>query len=52
MIQNFDREDPIAKNHIALRRGPLMLAQENRLGYSVDKPVDIAVKDDGYVDTI
>ena len=27
-----------------------MLAEENRLGYSVDDPVDIAVGPDGYVD--
>ncbi len=48
-VPSFDKEDPIAKNHIALRRGPLMLAQDSRLGYSVDEA--IAVKtDDGYVD--
>lgn len=52
MIPTFDREDPIAKNHIALRRGPVMLAQENRLGYSVDKPVKIKVNKDSYVDAI
>ncbi len=50
MTPTFDREDPIAHRHIALRRGPVMLAQENRLGYSVDDPVDIAVRPDGYVD--
>lgn len=50
MIPTFDEEDPIANRHIALRRGPVMLAQENRLGYSVDEPVDIAVNADGYVD--
>ena len=50
MISTFDREDPIAKNHIALRRGPVMLAQENRLGYSVDDPVEVKVNDDGYID--
>ena len=49
MIQTYDKEDPIAHRHIALRRGPVMLAQENRLGYSVDDPVDIAVGEDGYV---
>ena len=27
-----------------------LLAQENRLGYSVDEPVDILVQEDGYVD--
>lgn len=42
--------DPNAKNHIALLRGPIVLAQENRLGYSVDVPVKVKVSDDGYVD--
>jgi len=45
----YDEEDPIAKNHRALRRGPVILAQEKRLGYSVDEPVDILVGEDGYV---
>jgi len=49
MISTYDEEDPIAKNHLAIRRGPLILAQENRLGYSVDEPVDIKVERDGYV---
>lgn len=49
VIPTFDREDPIAHNHIALRRGPLMLAQENRLGYSVDDPIAVEVEADGYV---
>ena len=49
MVATYDNEDPIAHKHIALRRGPIMLAQENRLGYSVDEPVDIKVVD-GYVD--
>ncbi len=52
MIPTFDEEDPIAKNHIALQRGPIILAQENRLGYSVDEAVDIEVASDGYVDVI
>ncbi len=46
----FDREDPLAKHHVALRRGPVMLAQENRLGYSVDDACSIKTNDDGYVD--
>jgi hypothetical protein len=50
MVATFDKEDPIAKNHLALRRGPLMLAQDVRLGYSVDAPADILVRSDGYVD--
>ncbi len=50
MVSTFDREDPLAHRHIALRRGPVMLAQENRLGYSVDTPIDVEVGEDGYVD--
>lgn len=50
VIPTYDEEDPIAKNHIALRRGPVILAQENRLGYSVDDPISIKVNSDGYVD--
>jgi len=51
MYEDLNEEDPLAKHHLALRRGPIILAQENRLGYSVDDPVNIAVKADGYVDT-
>ena len=50
MISTFDEEDPKAKDHIALRRGPIVLAQDDRLGYSVDNPVSIQVNEDGYVD--
>ncbi len=50
VIPTFDEEDPMAKYHIALRRGPITLAQENRLGYSVDEPVTICVDEMGYVD--
>ena len=46
IVPTFDREDPLAKHHIALQRGPLMLAQENRLGYSVDDPIDVAINKD------
>lgn len=49
VIPVFDVEDPMAKNHVALLRGPIVLAQDNRLGYSVDDPVSIRVVD-GYVD--
>lgn len=52
MIPTYDKEDPIAHRHIALRRGPLMLAQDNRLGYSVDEPVDVTVQNDGYVNAV
>ena len=50
MVPVYDIEDPIAKNHIALQRGPIVLAQENRLGYNVDEPVNIKVNEEGYVD--
>lgn len=50
MVSTYDEEDPIAKNHIALRRGPIILAQENRLGYSVDNPIKIKTDADGHVD--
>lgn len=52
IVPTFDKEDPIAHRHIALRRGPVMLAQENRLGYSVDDPIDVRVNPDGYVDVV
>ena len=50
VVPVFDKEDPIAHKHIAVRRGPIMLAQENRLGYSVDDPIDVLVNPDGTVD--
>lgn len=50
IIPTYDEEDPMAKKHLAFRRGPIVLAQENRLGYCVDEPVDILVGDDGYVE--
>lgn len=49
MVLSYDREDPIAHKHIALRRGPIMQAQENRLGYSVDDPINVAVDENGFV---
>lgn len=52
IVSTFDEEDPKAKYHLALRRGPLVLAQENRLGYSVDEPIDIKVEEDGYVEAV
>ena len=50
MIPTYDEEDPLAKYRRALRRGPIILAQENRLDYSVDDAVALLVKEDGYVD--
>ena len=52
IVPTYDEEDSKAKKHIALRRGPIMLAQENRLGYNVDDEVEIVVRDDGYVDAV
>lgn len=49
MKPTFDEEDPVAKNHLALRRGPIILAQDNRLGYNLEEPVDIEVEADNYV---
>lgn len=49
LVPLYDEEDPLAKNHIALKRGPIVLAQENRLGYSVDTPISVKVENDGYV---
>lgn len=40
---------PEAKFHIALRRGPLVLARDARLDGTVDEAVDIAYDDEGYV---
>ena len=48
----FDREDPLAREHMAFRRGPVMLAQDSRLGYDVDRAVRVAVGADGYVDAV
>ena len=50
VIPKYDEEDPIAKNHISLRRGPVMLAQDENLGYSTDVPISVKVQD-GYVNT-
>lgn len=48
-IPSYDEEDPMAKKHVALRRGPLVLAQDSRLGYDLDKAVEICADSDGYV---
>lgn len=40
-IPSFDKEDPLAKDHIAIKKGPLMLAQDSRLGYDLTKPANI-----------
>ncbi len=50
MCPTFDKEHPSTCRHIAIQYGPLMLAQENRLGYSVDDAVSVKVNEDGFVD--
>lgn len=51
-IPTFDKEDPLAKDHIALRHGPLMLAQDSRLGYDPEEPISVKVDSNGYVATL
>lgn len=41
VIPTYDEEDPLAKNNIALQRGPIMLAQDARLGYDLSAPAGI-----------
>ena len=50
MIATHDVEDPMARRHVALRRGPVMLAEDERLGYSTDTPVAVASDANGYAD--
>lgn len=50
MIPTYDEEDPLAKDHIAIKRGPLILAADNRLGRSVDEPIPVAVNAGGIID--
>lgn len=50
VVPTFDTEDPLAKKHVALRRGPIMLATETRLGNENGEPVDIVISDDETVD--
>ena len=52
ILPTFDKEDPLAKNHIALRRGPIMLALDNRLGNNVDDLLNIEIDKDGYVNAV
>lgn len=52
MLPTMDYEDELAKYNISLRRGPIALALENRLGRSVDEPTPILVNDEGYVDVV
>jgi len=49
VIPVYDEEDPMAKNHIAFERGPIVFAQDNRLGYSVDDAVSFDCNEDGTI---
>lgn len=51
MASSFDREDPQAKDCIAIQKGPLILAIENRLGRDVAKPLPIKINEDHTIDT-
>lgn len=51
MVPSYDEEDLAAKYHIALRRGPLVLAADSYLGYDAAGVFPIAVGDDGCVNT-
>lgn len=49
MVSSYDEEDPQAKRHICLRRGPLVLAASGELGYDASGVFDIEVEEDGTV---
>ena len=51
VVPYFDEEDPVAKHHLALRRGPLVMAVDSRLGRDAGDVFDIDVSEDGYVKT-
>ncbi|MBE6739464.1 MAG: hypothetical protein E7565_03995 [Ruminococcaceae bacterium] len=48
VIPTYDKEDPEAKNTIALQKGPLMFAQDSRFGYDMTKAAKI-IDDNGIV---
>lgn len=52
VVPTYDEEDPLAHKHVALRRGPVVMAQDNRLGYSVDESVALKISPEGYVDVL
>ncbi len=51
MLPSYDEEDSRAKYHLALRRGPIILAVDSQLGYDAGNIFDIDVTEDGYVET-
>lgn len=52
VVPKYDKEDPIAYKHIALQRGPVMLAQDETLGYSLDEGISVEISDEGAVDVV
>lgn len=48
MVNETVYESPDAKFHVALRRGPIILARDARLGENVDEPVDVLSDIAGY----
>ncbi len=51
MISTYDKENPKAKDYIALRQGPIVLAADEELGYDVAGVFPVAVTQDGFVPT-
>lgn len=49
IVPTYDEQDPEAFKHIALIRGPIVLAQDSRNGYSLDEPMDIDVDSSGHI---
>ena len=52
LVPHFDKQDISAKNHIALQRGPIILAQDERLGYSLDVPADLWLDENNCVKAV
>ncbi len=52
IVPSFDAEHPLACKHIALQRGPIMLAQDTRLGVNPDSAVAIKVREGAFVDAV
>lgn len=42
------KDDPAAKRHIALKRGPVILARDQRFGEDLQKPVKILTDEEGF----
>ncbi|MBE6689199.1 MAG: hypothetical protein E7588_08015 [Ruminococcaceae bacterium] len=51
VIKPFEIDaDKNSRYHVALRRGPIVMARDKRLGEDLEKPVDILYGKDGYVE--